>query len=84
MATEEQDLVAERETPYHSLRHPTMFKPLAVSLLLLVELALAHGGHEHAGPESGETIQQYAQRHVGVQLTPLVRDLELLILLARL
>ncbi|RXW23037.1 hypothetical protein EST38_g2798 [Candolleomyces aberdarensis] len=41
-----------------------MLKPLAWSLLFLVELAVAHGGHEHSGPEAGETIQQYAQRHM--------------------
>lgn len=26
--------------------------------------ALGHGGHENTGPASGETIQQYAKRHV--------------------
>lgn len=41
-----------------------MLKPIAFSLLVFIELALAHGGHEHGGPESGETIQQYAQRHM--------------------
>ncbi|KAF5332539.1 hypothetical protein D9611_005141 [Ephemerocybe angulata] len=42
-----------------------MLKPLSLSLLLFVELAIAHGGgHQHSGPESGETIQQYAQRHM--------------------
>ncbi|TEB38558.1 hypothetical protein FA13DRAFT_1751276 [Coprinellus micaceus] len=41
-----------------------MLKPIAFSLLVLIELALAHGGHGHDGPEAGETIQQYAQRHM--------------------
>jgi len=37
-----------------------------LSLLLVIgfDLVAGHGGHEHSGPEAGETIQQYAQRHM--------------------
>jgi hypothetical protein len=35
-----------------------------LSLLSLFNVAYAHG--DHGGPETGETIQQYAQRHVGI------------------
>jgi hypothetical protein len=41
-----------------------MYKLICLSLLGLAQCALAHGGHENAGPQPGETIQQYAQRHV--------------------
>jgi len=41
-----------------------MLKPLAWSILVAAELALAHGGHDASGPNKGETIQQYAQRHM--------------------
>ncbi|TFK42024.1 precursor to secretory protein Ssp120 [Crucibulum laeve] len=36
----------------------------SLSFLVLAHGALAHGGHEHSGPATGETIQQYAQRHM--------------------
>ncbi|KAF4573416.1 hypothetical protein EYR36_007931 [Pleurotus pulmonarius] len=41
-------------------------KGLAASLLLaaVAHCAYGHGGHEHSGPSQGETIQQYAQRHM--------------------
>ena len=45
-----------------------MLNLLYLSLLGLVPVGLAHGGHEHSGPAAGETIQQYAQRHVGHSL----------------
>ncbi|KAG7099901.1 hypothetical protein E1B28_001701 [Marasmius oreades] len=32
--------------------------------LYLISLAFAHGGHESSGPDKGETIQQYARRHM--------------------
>ncbi|KAJ8455426.1 hypothetical protein ONZ45_g18949 [Pleurotus djamor] len=39
--------------------------PRNILLAALVQLASAHGGHEHgSGPAAGETIQQYAQRHM--------------------
>ena len=41
-----------------------MYKLICLSLLGFAQYALAHGGHEDAGPKPGETIQQYAQRHV--------------------
>ena len=41
-----------------------MYKLIYLSLLGLAQYALAHGGHENSGPQPGETIQQYAQRHV--------------------
>ncbi|EAU92345.1 hypothetical protein CC1G_00564 [Coprinopsis cinerea okayama7 len=41
-----------------------MLKPLAWSFLVFSRLALGHGGHDHSGPAQGETIQQYAQRHM--------------------
>jgi len=41
-----------------------MYKLLCLSLLGLTQGALGHGGHENSGPAAGETIQQYAQRHV--------------------
>ncbi|KAL0571219.1 hypothetical protein V5O48_010742 [Marasmius crinis-equi] len=33
-------------------------------LVYLTSLVLAHGGHEGSGPAKGETIQQYARRHM--------------------
>lgn len=49
-------------------------KGLAASLLLaaIAHCAYGHGGHEHSGPSQGETIQQYAQRHVRLSLLLLV------------
>jgi len=46
-----------------------IMKALAhLSLLVLVRAALGHGVHEHfPGPAEGETIQQYAQRHVSLE-----------------
>jgi hypothetical protein len=41
-----------------------MFKLIYLSLLGLVQGSLGHGGHENTGPAKGETIQQYAQRHM--------------------
>jgi len=41
-----------------------MFKLICLSLLGLVQSSLAHGGHANTGPAPGETIQQYAQRHM--------------------
>ncbi|KAF8913193.1 hypothetical protein CPB84DRAFT_1760582 [Gymnopilus junonius] len=46
------------------LPRATMLKLLCLSLLGLVQSSLAHGGHENAGPVKGETIQEYAQRHM--------------------
>ncbi|KAJ8515435.1 hypothetical protein ONZ45_g7153 [Pleurotus djamor] len=41
------------------------YLPRNILLAALVQLASAHGGHEHgSGPAAGETIQQYAQRHM--------------------
>ncbi|KAG6817585.1 hypothetical protein H0H87_006962 [Tephrocybe sp. NHM501043] len=38
---------------------------VSLSLLAITRTALAHGNHaEHVGPKAGETIQQYAQRHM--------------------
>lgn len=49
-----------------------------VVALLLAAVAQGHGGHEaHDGPAKGETIQQYAQRHV-CPLTLPVRYINLL------
>lgn len=43
----------------------TMKAIASLSLLIFVpSLVLGHGGHENSGPAAGETIQQYAQRHV--------------------
>ncbi|KAF7783987.1 hypothetical protein Agabi119p4_152 [Agaricus bisporus var. burnettii] len=40
-------------------------RPLAsLSLLALAHYAAAHGGHGESGPKAGETMQQYAQRHM--------------------
>ncbi|KAG6841564.1 hypothetical protein C0991_009599 [Blastosporella zonata] len=36
----------------------------SLSLLAIAQTALAHGHTEHVGPKTGETIQQYAQRHM--------------------
>ncbi|KAG6911305.1 hypothetical protein DXG01_002144 [Tephrocybe rancida] len=37
----------------------------SLSLLAVAHTALAHGNHaEHLGPKDGETIKQYAQRHM--------------------
>ncbi|KAF4623624.1 hypothetical protein D9613_002288 [Agrocybe pediades] len=41
-----------------------MHKVLCLLLLGLTQHALGHGGHENSGPAAGETIQQYAQRHM--------------------
>ncbi|KAF9011152.1 hypothetical protein BDQ17DRAFT_1397080 [Cyathus striatus] len=35
-----------------------------VPLILLAQYAMAHGNHEQPGPAAGETVQQYAQRHM--------------------
>lgn len=43
----------------------TMVALASLSFLIIAHGALGHGGHEPSGPASGETIQQYAQRHVG-------------------
>jgi len=36
----------------------------SLSLLFSVPAVFGHGGHDHAGPAPGETIKQYAQRHM--------------------
>ena len=36
----------------------------SLSLLVLTNLALGHGDHEHGGPADGEAMQDYAKRHV--------------------
>ncbi|KAF9469618.1 precursor to secretory protein Ssp120 [Collybia nuda] len=36
----------------------------SLSLLVFAQGVLGHGGHEAGGPAAGETIQQYAQRHM--------------------
>ncbi|KAF9524083.1 hypothetical protein CPB83DRAFT_861855 [Crepidotus variabilis] len=41
-----------------------MHKLFRLSFLAFIQCAIAHGGHEHSGPAEGETIQQYAQRHM--------------------
>lgn len=41
-----------------------MYKLICLSLLALVQGSLGHGSHESTGPAQGETIQEYAQRHV--------------------
>ncbi|KAF8807902.1 precursor to secretory protein Ssp120 [Phlegmacium glaucopus] len=41
-----------------------MMKLICLSLLALVEGGFGHGTHENTGPAHGETIQQYAQRHM--------------------
>ncbi|KAF9486393.1 precursor to secretory protein Ssp120 [Pholiota conissans] len=41
-----------------------MHKLLWLFLLALVQGSLSHDTHESAGPASGETIQEYAQRHM--------------------
>ncbi|KAF5368592.1 hypothetical protein D9758_002396 [Tetrapyrgos nigripes] len=35
-----------------------------VTFLSFLSVVLAHGGHEASGPAKGETIQQYARRHM--------------------
>jgi len=42
----------------------TMVALASLSFLIIAHGALGHGGHEQTGPASGETIQQYAQRHM--------------------
>lgn len=37
-------------------------------LLALLCRVLAHGDHEHSGPAKGESISEYAQRHVSAHL----------------
>jgi len=46
-----------------------MLKTICLSLLVVVQGAFGHGGHENSGPAAGETIQQYAQRHVCFHIT---------------
>jgi len=41
-----------------------MLRLICLSLLVLIEGGLGHGRHEKTGPLQGETIQQYAQRHM--------------------
>lgn len=46
----------------------TMKAIASLSLLIFVpSLVLGHGGHENSGPAAGETIQQYAQRHMSTE-----------------
>lgn len=51
-------------TEYDHLFCLTMKTIACLSLLLFAKGVLSHGGHEASGPAAGETIQQYAQRHV--------------------
>jgi Ca2+-binding EF-hand superfamily protein len=41
-----------------------MYKLISLCLLALSQGALGHGTHENTGPAAGETIQEYAQRHM--------------------
>jgi len=41
-----------------------MLRLICLSLLILSEGGFGHGGHENKGPLQGESIQQYAQRHM--------------------
>ncbi|KAF8963956.1 precursor to secretory protein Ssp120 [Flammula alnicola] len=41
-----------------------MYKLICLSLLGLIQGTLGHGSHDNAGPAQGETIQEYAQRHM--------------------
>ncbi|KAJ3572177.1 hypothetical protein NP233_g3255 [Leucocoprinus birnbaumii] len=36
----------------------------SLTVLALAQCINAHGGHEHSGPAAGETMEQYAQRHM--------------------
>ncbi|KAH9486439.1 putative calcium-binding protein [Psilocybe cubensis] len=41
-----------------------MLKFVYLSLLGIIPASLAHGSHEESGPAHGESIQEYAQRHM--------------------
>jgi len=41
-----------------------MLRLICLSLLVFSEGGFGHGGHDNTGPLHGETIQQYAQRHM--------------------
>lgn len=41
-----------------------MLKLIYLSLFGLIPACLSHGTHDNTGPNQGETIQEYAQRHV--------------------
>ena len=41
-----------------------MNKVIYLVLLASIQAGFGHGGHENSGPAAGETIQEYAQRHV--------------------
>ncbi|KAF5352578.1 hypothetical protein D9756_006115 [Leucocoprinus leucothites] len=36
----------------------------SLTVLALAQCIAAHGGHAHSGPAAGETMEQYAQRHM--------------------
>ena len=52
-------------TRFH-LSFSKMLRLICLSLLVNFERGFGHGGHESTGPLHGETIQQYAQRHVRI------------------
>ena len=47
----------------------TMHLLTGLAFLASLRAAAAHGGHEHDGPQPGETVAQYAQRHVSTRAT---------------
>lgn len=56
-------LVTDEKHPRQTSNLPTATMKLLGALLLSAHLAYGHGGHEH-GPGEGETMKDYAQRHV--------------------
>ncbi|PPQ69440.1 hypothetical protein CVT25_004832 [Psilocybe cyanescens] len=53
-----------------------MLKLIYLSLFGLIPACLSHGTHDNTGPNQGETIQEYAQRHVrlGSRVLHLLRN----------
>jgi hypothetical protein len=62
--------------PRHYSAFPTAPPPTArpmrvitsLPLLVLANFASAHGDHGHGSPADGETMQDYARRHVRISL----------------
>lgn len=54
----------------HLYRCIMTLRAVPLFLLCLFSLVCAHGNHEGLGPKEGESIQQYAMRHVRPSRSP--------------
>lgn len=39
----------------------------SLAFIAYLRAVSAHGGHEHDGPKEGETVAQYAAKHVSLE-----------------